>query len=155
MLAPDIPWPRENGAEFRSLVGGAPKRCPNLHAGDFSAGILGSIGLARVAAVFLGEPRIEYAAELHVAGAATGANNNAFAGADIELSAFDLHRDSGHPARVVILPDNAGHPVLKKDLHARFPSGCLQRAHDADAPGNGFPDLEGLGFAGLNNARNS
>ena len=122
------------------MVGGAPKRCPDLHAGDFSAGILGSIGLARVAAVFLGEAGIEYAAEIHVAGAAAGADDDAFAGADIELGALGLHGDSDHAARVVVLPDNAGHPVVKKDLHARFPRGCLQRAHDADAPGSGFPD---------------
>jgi len=28
VLAPDIPWLRDMGAVFRSLVGGAPKRCP-------------------------------------------------------------------------------------------------------------------------------
>ena len=150
VLAPDIPWLRDTGAEFPSLVGGAPKRCPDLHGGDFSAGILGSIGLARVAAVFLGEAGIEYAAEIHVAGAAAGGRDDAFPGADIELGALGLHGDSGHPARVVILPDNAGHPVLKKDLHARFPRGCLQRAHDADAPGSGFPGFGGHGYAGLN-----
>ncbi len=151
VLAPDIPWLRDMGAEFRGLVGGAPKRCPHLHGGDFSAGILAGIGLARVAAVFLGEARIEYAAELHVAGRAACGDDDASPAADIELgAAFDLHRDSGHPARVVILPDNAGHPVVQKDLHARFPRGCLQRAHDADAPGSGFPDFEGHGYAGLN-----
>jgi len=123
---------------------------PDLHGGDFSAGILGSIGLARVAAVFLGEARIEYAAETRVAAAAAGADDDAFAGADIELCAIGLHGDPDHAGRGVVLADQTGHSVLQKDFHARFPRGCLQRTHDADAPGSGSPDVGGLDYAGLN-----
>ena len=53
-------------------------------------------------------------------------------------------------AAAIILADQTGHSVLKKDLHARFPRGLLQGAHDADAPGSGRLFLGVHRFTGLN-----
>ena len=64
------------------LVRRSPKRCPNLHGGNFAIAGLSRIRLSHYL-VFLGETRIENSAEIHVAGVPAGAQDHARSGLDV------------------------------------------------------------------------
>ena len=61
-------------------------------------GVLIDVGLAGLL-VFLGQPRIEHAAEVDVAGVAAGGDDDALGGADVDGLAVGLHLDAEHASR--------------------------------------------------------
>ena len=55
----------------------------DVHGGELAVGALVHVGLAGLL-VFLGQPRIEHAAEVDVAGVAAGGDDDALGGADVD-----------------------------------------------------------------------
>ena len=103
-----------------------------VNAGNFSAGILERIGLARHAAVFLSERGSNMRRKFTLLEWPPVQMITPLRARILSLAPVGLHGDSHYPAGVVVLPDHTGHLVLKKNLHARFARGYFQRAHQAD-----------------------
>ena len=78
-------------------VAGRPERRADLHRGELAVGALERVGQAGLL-VFLGQPRIEHAAEIDVAGVAAGGDDDALFGLDGDVAAFGLDHDAAHPA---------------------------------------------------------
>src|SRR6476469_4189039 len=84
--ASDVTRLGDGGADLAGLRPGRPERRAYVHRGDLSVGALERVGQARLL-VFLGEPRIEQAAEVDVAGVAAGGDNDALPGLDGDVLA--------------------------------------------------------------------
>ena len=71
-------------AELAGLVIESPQRGADRHGGQLAAGVLVRPRHAGQAAIFLGQARIDHAAEIHVAGRTAGGDDHRFARADGE-----------------------------------------------------------------------
>ena len=121
------------GAELAGLVVEAPQRGADRHRRDFAAGVLVRPRHAGEAAIFLGQARVEHAAEIDVAGRTAGADDDRLAGADVERGAVVVDRDPEHRPERGRLAVDRRHPVFEQDLDAGLPGRGLQRAHQAVA----------------------
>ena len=95
ILAADRARLGDAGAELAGVIEQAPQRGADRHGGDLAAGVLIGPRHAGEAAIFLGETRIEHAAEIDVAGRAAGGDDDRLAGADIEALALVVDGDAG------------------------------------------------------------
>ena len=84
ILAADPARLGEALAKFSHVVVGAPERGPDGDGGQLAAGVLEGIGLTCNAVVFLGQPRVEHPAEVHVVAGATGGEDDAFARTNVQ-----------------------------------------------------------------------
>ncbi len=75
VLAADHAGLGEGRAEFAGLVVEAPQRRADRHRGQLAAGVLVGPGHAGEAAIFLGQARVEHAAEVDIAGRAAGGDD--------------------------------------------------------------------------------
>src|SRR5437016_2755590 len=113
---------------FGSLVGCRPQRRADLHSRDFAIGSLVNIWHASLL-VLLSEPRIERPAEVHVAGVATGGDDDALPRLDIQGITLVCYDDPNNPPRVVILPDDTRHLMFQKNFRALFSRALRQSPH--------------------------
>ena len=99
-------------------IAGRPQRRADIHRGDLAVGVLVDVGLAGLL-VFLGQPRIEHAAEVDVAGVAAGGDDDALDGADVDGPAVrPSPRCRARLPRRRLLADDPRHLVLEQDLRA-------------------------------------
>ena len=126
------------------LIGGAPERGPDGHGGDLAVAALPRPRFARHL-VFLGQPRVERAAEVHVAGAAPGGDEDALVRSDVHGAAVVGGGDAERAARARALPDDARHLVPQQYLDALGPRALFERP---DEPGADAGRMVGHPFGG-------
>ena len=85
-------------AELSGLIKCAPERRADGHGGDLSAGILVRIGFTGHL-ILLGQPGVEYPAEVHIAAVAASANDDALPRPDVHGLALVRCRNSKNPSR--------------------------------------------------------
>ena len=115
--ASDVARLGDGGADLAGLGAGRPERRADLHRGELAVGALERVGQAGLL-VFLGEPRIEHAAEVDVAGVAAGRDDDALLGLDGDVAAVGLDHDAAAPCRLCLVAHDLRHLVLEQDLHA-------------------------------------
>src|SRR6185437_1374036 len=89
----------DDRAEFGALIGEAPERGADRHRGELAARVLVRPRHAGEAAIFLGQARIEHAAELDIAGRAAGRDDHRLLGADVDDRAAMCRLDADDAAR--------------------------------------------------------
>ena len=120
------------GGRFDGLVAGRPQRRAKVHRRKLAVGALMHVRLAGLL-VFLGEPRIEGAAEVDITGVPAGRNDDALGGANVHRIAAVDGGDAEHAAGIVLLAHDRRHLVLEEDLHAFLACAFFQTAHQAGA----------------------
>ena len=114
------------------LVGGAPQRRPHRHRRELAVPALPRPRLAGHL-VLLGQPGVEGAPEVDVAGAAAGGDEQPLEGADVDGAAVVDGGDPEHPPRGGALPDDARHLVPQQHLGALGARALLEGADEARA----------------------
>ncbi len=115
--AADVARLGDGGAAVTGLAGGCPQRGAELHGGELAVGALMHPRLAGLL-ILLGQPRIEHAAEVHVAGMAAGGDDDSLVGLDVHGVAAVHRRNADHAATVRLLADDLRHLVAQEDLRA-------------------------------------
>src|SRR2546427_2167652 len=82
---------------FHGLVGGAPKRCPNLHGGDLTVAALARIRFANHL-VFFGEPGVKNPAEVHIARMTASPDDYTPSRPNVECPALIASCDTENPS---------------------------------------------------------
>ncbi len=122
----------DRGADLLRLRRRCPDRRADIHRGEFAVRALFGPGHAGLL-VFLGEPRIEHAAELHVAGVAAGRDHDALFGLDRDVLAVRLRDDAAHAALVVVVANDARHLVAAENLRALLARALGEPPHKSRA----------------------
>ena len=109
-----------------------PQRRPDRHRGQLAVAALPRPRLAGDL-VLLGQPRVERAAQGHVAGAAAGGHQHALVGPDVHGAAVVGGGDAEHPPGGRALAHDARHLVAHEDLRALRPRALLERPDESGA----------------------
>ena len=117
-LAADHAGLGERQSHLARLVEKAPQRGPHLHPGELAARVLVGPGHAGKAAIFLGQARVEHAAELDIAGRAAGRDHHRLRRADVAPLALHVDGDAEDAARARAFAVDRHHAVLEQDLDA-------------------------------------
>ena len=115
--AADVTRLGDGGADLAGLRAGRPERRADVHRGELAVGALERVGQAGLL-VFLGEPRVEHAAEVDVAGVAAGGDDDALLGLDGDVAAFGLDHDALHLSAFGLVAHDLRHLMLEQDLRA-------------------------------------
>ena len=118
--------------ELVGLVGSRPQRGADVHGGKLALGALEDIGHAGLL-VFLGQPGIESAAEIHVAGVTACCDHDTALGLDVQCAAWTTYGNPENLSGRARLADDALHLVAQQDLRALFPRTLLEPADEAGA----------------------
>ena len=130
-LASDVARLGDRDPLLDGLVGGAPQRRPDGHRRELSVPALAGPRLAGDL-ILLGQPRVEGAPEIHVAGAAAGGDEEPLGGPDVHGAAVVDGADAEHPPPGGALADDARHLVAQQHLG---PLGARAGLEGADETG--------------------